>query len=875
MKKKKIGTAKKRHTLLRTLSVLFGAALLLSVLAAGGVLIYAAHGIDYAADEALFESARGNRTTRLFYNGKSGETATDAPVAVEGYNAVEWKAARVSLADSGLFVPYEKIPSALPDAIVAIEDHRFYEHEGVDILRTGKAALNYVFGFDSRFGGSTVTQQLVKNLSGEDEQSVMRKIREMLRAYHIEKTYSKKEILELYLNIIPLSDGCVGVGSAAEHYFGKKTEDLTLAECASLAAITNSPTYYNPIRNNENNRRRRDVILREMARYGYIDDETAALAENLPVRVSEQAVSGEKVRSWYAETVLSDVVRDLAVQKKMSREAAANLVYGGGLTIYTLMDTDVQTVIERYFRNLAHFDNAADMDYAITVVDPRNGALLGIVGNKGEKTANRVLNYAADALLPPGSALKPLSVYAPALEEGLITWSSVFDDTPAQFTKTADGYRMWPRNASRIYSGLTTAADALAFSKNTVAVKILDKVGLNRSYRYLTENFGLYGLVEKENDENGNFYTDLAEAPLALGQLTHGVTLRELTAAYAAFADGGRRHTSRSYLLVLDSHGRVLLKNEDTVYRAVSEETAAIMTKMLCGVTETGTARTLTLTKRIEVAGKTGTAGTGEQRWFVGYTPYLCIGVYGGSHDGKTATAGNFTGHLKVWDGVATALHAPYFVRNRTPIHFRMPDTVVTAGYCRDSGECMGENCRYDPRGERESVGYFVRGTEPHTSCHRHICVLYDEDGGGVVQQKCFTLLNPGHLKKTALLLVPERDFPTEVRILDAEYVYREGRITEAADPKLPYFYADVKPGHYVGLPYTETPYNRPCPLHGKKEDDMERKEEDRENETGGENEEKRLPFPFFGRFDLWGKKNISDATDAPETNIETEETEP
>lgn len=727
------------------------------------LLVYGETAIDYSYDEALFSAARERRPTVLYRNG--GEDAPTPellpPVRVVGYNAVEY--VRLSFGDAQEYTPLAAMPDCLKNAAVAIEDHRFYEHSGVDVLRTARAAVNTVLHFESEFGASTITQQLIKNLSGDSERTAMRKMREIFRAVRIEEGHTKDEILELYLNILPLGDGCVGVGTAAKHYFGKPVSALTASEAASLIAVTNAPAIYNPRTHPDNNRARRDIILGEMRAYGYLSDREYEDAVAAPVVTVAESVMTAEPLSWYAETVIEDLTCDLMAERDMSREAATALIFGGGLSVYTLVDAEAQALLERVFsENVPRGD---EFTYAMTLLSPQNGDLFAIVGNDGKKDGDRLLNYANSVKLPPGSALKPLSVYAPALEEGVITWSSIYDDTPVTYSES--GTRVWPQNANRVYSGLCSAAEALALSKNTVAVRILRDLGIETSYRYLTEKFGLHDVIRHATDKKGRPVTDLCEAPLALGQLSYGVTLRDLTAAYTAFSDGGSYHASRSYLIAVDGDGRVLVEKPETSVRALSRENAAIMTEMLRGVTAYGTGRALTSGKSLSLVGKTGTAGSGEQRFFIGYTPSYLAGIYCGIPEALLEGTGSFRGHFTLFDRVMTALHATAPSRGGAR-DFNRPYGIRYLPYCKDSGALLTDVCALDPRGDRTGYGWFLDGTEPTAFCETHVPVLFD--GDSIAHRGCLFFLNLENLNTRALLRISDRGLPPAVRVRDAVY---------------------------------------------------------------------------------------------------------
>lgn len=831
----------KRPSLGRRLAMFFFVCFLLVALFLAvvvGIGLYTYYQIDYTVDESLFEMARGQRATRFFCGAASqsaslpekleniGQNAPDTGNAggalPSDYRPCEYET--ISGADGGVYCTYQEIPDTLKYAFVAIEDHRFFEHEGVDWLRTAKAVANYLFRFDGRFGASTITQQLIKNISSDDEITVSRKLREMCRAIHLEQNHSKEEILELYLNIVPLSEGCIGVGAGARRYYDKDVGDLTLAESASLAAVTNSPARFDPVKQAENNRARRDLILREMVRYGFITDAAAMAASAAPVQTANATPLPRKIYNWYTETVISDIIGDLQGKYDLSRHTAAKMVYNGGLTIYTCMDDGVQTIITDYFADISHFSMADDLQYAMVVMDPYSGNLLGVAGAAGQKTANRTFHYATAACRAPGSALKPLSVYAPAIEERLIHFGSVFDDVPVRFFEKNSTYTAWPGNSPAVYAGLTDVRTAVACSKNTVAVRVLEKLGVERSYACLTEKLGLSTLVREKRTESGGTLTDLAPAPLALGQLTNGVTLRALTSAYTALAGEGVYRAARSYYLVLDGQGRPLLDHtEDSGTRAFRESTACIMTQLLRGVTEEGTAAGLRLHEIVDTAGKTGTSGDARDKWFVGYTPYLLGGIWCGYPEGNGSVSAKESAHLRVWDDVMVRLHR-LRMTEEDPAAFPVSPDVVTRLYCRDSGMIPTDVCRLDPRGERTAVGYFERGYEPLAPCTCHTRVAYDEDGGGIARPDC----PEENIRYVGLLRVEDRDFPTQIYVTDAQYVCRpsdeEGEIGET-DPAEPYFVRLLVRGHFAGVSYTENGWQYNAYCCASHEDTKEREE--------------------------------------------------
>lgn len=727
------------------------------------------------------------------------------------------------------YLSYGEIPTDMVNAVVAIEDKRFFEHRGVDWYRTAAASLNYVFGFSDRFGASTITQQLVKNITGEKEISARRKLQEVFFARDLERKLDKTEILERYLNILPLSDGCEGIAAAAEHYFGKSAADLTLPECATLAAITNNPSYYNPIRHPDHAKARRDLILSEMRRQGYLDEETYTSAVNTPLELHVPApeATKEPIRSWYLDMVIEDVVTDLSQTYGISRAAASQKVLSGGLRIDVAMDEAVQTYVENYYRTLKTPKNekGESAQSSLIVIDAKTGDVLGVAGAVGEKTANRVQNFATQTKRPPGSAIKPVTVYGPALELGTITWASVYDDVPVDFG--SENNRPWPRNASGYYRGLTDISFAVAHSTNTVAVRVLQDVGSERSFSFAKEKFHLESLLD------GDGMTDRNPAALALGQMNYGVTLRELTTAYTVFADGGAYHPYRSYYRVTDANGKVLLSNPDRAETVMSEGNAAVMTKLLQGVILNGTSSSVTLGKICECAGKTGTSQDNRDRWFIGYTPELICGVWCG-FEYPEPIAGN-SPCTEVWN---TVMHRLVELREgRTT--FEVPGNVIPCTFCKDSGKLPTNACALDPRGNRGEVGWFVKGTEPTEFCDCHIPVIVDA-AGGVCHGHC-----PEESKKKAALIRVTRHFPMQVTVLDAQYVWRGDPSILKPNENANEAYFEATLADYCGRSATQSPYNRSCRSHLAELPRRVPTPWDSEQPTPSKEEPARIPLPW------------------------------
>jgi penicillin-binding protein 1A len=445
----------------------------------------------------------------------------------------------------------------------------------------------------------------------------------------------------------------------------------------------------------------------------------------------------------------------------------------------------------------------------MVVCDSKNSYLLGIVGSAKKKDANRIMNFALTNETP-GSVLKPLAIYAPLIDEGKITWSTVFDDTPVYFYENSKGVLTpYPKNYPDVYSGLTTVSDALAFSKNTVAVKLYKMSDKNKIFRLLKNSFKFDCLVEEET-VNGKVYSDLSEAPLALGQLTHGVSLRKLTEAYTVFPRDGVFSEGKSYIYVYDAEGNLVIdKSKSDEERIFKSKTAEIMNKLLSRVTEIGTAKIITLDQTVDTAGKTGTSGNDKDRMFIGYTPYFTAGIWCGYEKNDKSIGKQPKSHIEIWDDIMKDIHS---VCINTEIEKSFSEnSIVYLPYCKDSGKIFTDTCMLDPRGSRLDYGYFDIHNIPREMCDRHIECLYDEIAGGVANDNCPFY----YTKKISLLNIPERSFPMEIIITDAEFVWRDmkgGNYAYSYD--ILFFYNDLPEGVYVGRSKSKKQFNSYCYIH-------------------------------------------------------------
>lgn len=561
------------------------------------------------------------------------------------------KLTTVKSSENRIWVDGDQIPQHMKDALVAIEDKRFYTHKGVDWFRTAHAALNMFTG-GSTFGGSTITQQLIKNLTQQDDITVQRKLLEIFQALDLEKNYDKDEILEYYLNAVYFGEGCYGVQTAAQTYFGKDAKDLSVAESAAIVGITNLPTYYDPFYSVENNKERQENVLREMYKQGYLNksEYEAAKSEELEFVRGENSPDTFNVYSYYEEVVLSDVIGDLAEAKGISRNAASQLVHNAGYEIYACIDKDIQAKVDAIYTDpeqlpKSYSGTKSQLQSAIVIIDQTTGEIKALSGGTGEKTISYGLNRATGTTRPPGSSIKPIAVYGPAVEYGLISPSTMVldaDETHVQLAHTS----WYPKNSPNTYDGIITITTALQKSKNTVAAQIMDKLTPSASLEFLRSRLGVTSLIDSDADY----------AAMALGEPHYGITVREMAQAYTALANDGVFTYSRTYTMVKDRSGKIILDNQPQTIRAFSQETARTMTYMLNNAATYGTGSESRLSN-MPVAGKTGTTTSNRDRWFCGYTPYYTCAVWTGYDTPETMS---FSGNpaTQIWQKVMSAIHA-------------------------------------------------------------------------------------------------------------------------------------------------------------------------------------------------------------------------
>lgn len=678
--------------------------------------------------------------------------------------------------ENRVWVPYDDIPQNLINAAVSIEDERFYKHNGVDWKRTAGAFIYMFLGMENNFGGSTLTQQLIKNITDQDDVTVKRKILEIFRALEFEKQHLKPEILEMYLNYIYFGESSYGVYTAAYTYFGKNVSDLSLAECASLIGITNNPSKYDPyISDNTRkyNKERQEIILFKMEQLGYITEaeRAAAAAEELQFQRGEDDSRPVAVYTWYEDQVIRDVVSDLSQTMGWSQDAASQAVYNGGLSIYTCYNPDVQGAVDAIYQNtenLPHISSTGqNMQSAITVIDNATGNVVALAGGMGEKDRSLNFNRATAAMRPPGSSIKPLAVYSPAIEMGLISPATVLDDSP----HSVENGKPWPVNAVGYYKGLTTVYEALQNSVNTVAVKIMaNYLTPEVAYDFLEQRYHITTL-EPTRTENGQVLSDKAVAPLALGGLTDGATTLEMAAAFSTFPRYGTYIKPRTYTRVLANDGTVLLDNQPQTSVAVKESTAWYMNDMLKNAVTRGTGTSANF-KGQEIAGKTGTTSNRKDLWFVGYTPYYTAAVWTGYDQQERMGSSLQQTAVTMWKKVMSEVHANLEYRD-----FTKPESLelVGAPYCKDSGGIPMDECAMDPRGSRVASGTFVKGDQPTQYCTVHktmkVCIdspflddngaptgLFHQAGPYCPAESVKDIALPDYLREGSATLVLTRD---------------------------------------------------------------------------------------------------------------------
>ncbi len=713
-------------------SITIGAGVLLGIL----LLCGAFFGLFGGLSDADLDSILSTSSTQIVYIDENG---SERPLT------------SLSAEQNRIWVDFDDIPTDMKNAIVAIEDERFYSHHGFDLRRTAKAFFVFVknkfTGQPTSFGGSTITQQLVKNITQKTDRTAARKILEISRAVNLERKISKDKILELYLNSIYLSQGCNGVQSASHKFFGKPVSELNLAECASIAGITQFPSLYDPLINPENNKEKQEIVLGKMLELGTITQEEydeAIAYELIFTEFDESTLVTGTIHSYFVDQIVYDVLDGLT-ELGYSENMANKMLYSGGLKIVATIDPKVQDAMENVFEKAENFPNSTGENHAqaaMAVMDPKTGQVKGLIGGLGKKTGNLVLNRATQTLRQPGSTIKPIAVYAPAIEKKLISPADIYEDK-------AINYGGWsPRNYDHKFYDDVSVRYALRRSLNTIPVQILNKMGAESSFNFVTRNLGVTSLVRNEVGADGKVYSDIGLSQLALGGLTHGISVLELTAAYTPFVNRGIYTKPYCFTSVTDSKGNVLLSNEPQQKIAMSEETAYVMSRMLKEVVTSGTGSGAQLGSGMYTAGKTGTTSDHHDRWFVGYTPHYVGAVWFGYDTPKTISVSG-SPWISAWYTVMTEINAGKPMN--TP---SVPSGVRFLSYCSETGLLPGDNC-----GDAVTEFWFVSGTTPKDKCTSKHLPEGEEDpeseNGDASEDDPST-------ETVEEITIPETDAPTE-----------------------------------------------------------------------------------------------------------------
>ncbi|MBE6761376.1 MAG: penicillin-binding protein [Ruminococcaceae bacterium] len=659
-------------------------------LVVGSFLIYVFGFIDDSIDVNLFDMDQAYTTTIYVKDSKTGEYSEYQRLH-GGVNRI-WVSYDKEKAEAE-DPEYTGIPKRLADAFVAIEDETFYSHGGVNWKRTFAAFLNmFVEIYSSNQGGSTITQQLVKNVTWDTEQTGMRKIREIMRARRIEKTVNKDTILECYLNTITFANGIGGVEVAANYYYNKSVADLTLAECAGLASIIKEPERYRPDKYPENNAERRKLVLGKMLELEYITEEEyeQALAEEVKIVADKETIKEVETNNYFVDALIDNVVDGLVEKYNCDEAYAEQKFYNGGYKIYCTMDTKIQATLEKYYTDLSHFSKnkkGVTAQSSFTVMD-YSGHVVGIVGGVGEKKGNRSLNRATSSPRQPGSSIKPISVYSLALDQNIISYSSLLKDAPTQTIVNSKGKKVkWPYNAGgSCTNGMVTMARALEKSYNTIPVQLIEKMGIENVFDHAVNNMGLKNLVAPEQaaDKVG----DHTYSSLGLGGCYKGITTLESCAAFATIGNKGKYYEPTFYTKITDQHGEVVLESNKKPKIAMMEDTSVILNKMLQNVVNQGTGTSIkSYLPNMKVFGKTGTTDDNYNLWFAGGTPYYVASCwYGYDQQEKVSESG---AAKRVWGNIMKEIHKGLDV----DVDFPDSEYVTYRKYCTSSGMLATERC--------------------------------------------------------------------------------------------------------------------------------------------------------------------------------------
>ena len=602
--------------------------------------------------------------------------------------------------ENRIWVNFDDIPEAMKEAITSIEDKRFYEHNGVDWTRTTGAILSLATGGDN-YGGSTITQQLIKNMTQDNDVSLTRKIREIVRALKLEQEYTKDQILEGYLNIVNFGNNCQGCESAAQLYFGKSIKDCSIAECAAIAGITQNPSKWNPLVYPENNKVRRETIINEMydqekitkAEYDQAMKDSANMTF-VGFQDDDEDEDTDFVQNWYIDQLVGDLVNDLASYYNIDTKAASEMLYTEGLKIYCAMDTKAQDLLEKTALNI---DKSSDDDLEIAMcMTDLKGRIIATVGSSNKKTGNLLFSRATDSVLQPGSSIKPVVVYPYAIEQKQLYFSSFVKDAPLEDYKVVDGQLVaGPNNWYSGYRGDMLLPDAIEISSNGTAAQVMDMIGPSNAYDQVVTYQGFKHLDESDRYNTGG---------LSIGGLTGGVTVTEMAAAYTYMGNGGLYYEPYTYYYVTDAEDNVILSPQDKVPKqAYSAETAYIMNRLLY-YNVSNSVNTRAGSTRVsgwEIIGKTGTTDEDKDSWFCGLSPYASLAVWTGFDEPQTIYG---SGLNVATDSFQTVMSE--YLKDKEHKDFDRPGSIIESYYSPGSGLLVES-------GNSKYVGYYTEDNMP------------------------------------------------------------------------------------------------------------------------------------------------------------------